>query len=147
MSIDIILSVLFCKKSISTIKNNGLILLLQSILFLELCLTLIYYQPQLLDKELFFIVLLIIFNLILIFFSKTRDFVAYNNAFFISLWLFTATIAIEQLLLMLISPYLISEKIIYMWALYFLFYSLFTYIWGIMMFINILEVFISKPLK
>lgn len=147
MSIDIVLSVLFCKKSISTIKGGGLLLLLQSILFLELCLSLIYYQPQLLDKELFFMVLLILFNLILIFFSKARYFVAYNNAFFISLWLFTAIIAIEQLLLILISPYLMSEKIIYMWALYFLFYSLFAYIWGIMMFINILEVFISKPLK
>ncbi len=143
-----ILSVLFCKSSVgAAIKNSGLLFLLQLILFLELFLSLMQYQPQLVNKALFFIVLFCLFNLILVFYSKAHYFFRYNNAFFISLWLLTAIFAIEQLLLMLISPYLMSAHIIYMWALYFLFYSLFTYIWGIMMFVNILKVFISKPLR
>ncbi|CEK10098.1 Uncharacterised protein [Legionella hackeliae] len=144
---NIIFSVLFCKNSVGAIKNSGLILLLQIILLLELVLSLMQYQPQLVNKALFFVVLLCLFNLILVFYSKAHYFFAYNNAFFIGLWLLAAIFAIEQLLLVLVSPYFISARLIYMWALYFLFYSLLSYFWGIMMFINILNAFISKPLR
>lgn len=148
MSMDIILSVLFCRTSISNIKNSGLLLLQQFIWFLIFCSLLLRLEPlqlQLINKEFLFIALLFLFNLILLFSSKTRYFFAYNNAFFISIWLFTIISAIGQLLLKLISPYLISDTIIYIWALYFLFYSLFVYVWGLMMFINVLNVFIVKP--
>ncbi|CDZ78482.1 hypothetical protein BN59_02792 [Legionella massiliensis] len=144
MKTNSILSVLFCRKNLSTI-DSGIILLLQLVLLIELRLFLLAHQQQLFDKVLIFIAFVILFNLILVFCSKARYFFAYNNAFFISLWIFTLIIALEQLLLMLISPYLISEKIISLWTIYFLFYSAFAFIWGIMMFFNILVFFISKP--
>jgi hypothetical protein len=144
----IISSVLFCRTSVSSIKNSGLLLLQQLTWFLIFYALLLRFAPlqlQLINKEILFIALLVLFNLILLFSSKIRYFFAYNNAFFISIWLFTIISALGQLLLKLVSPYLISDTIIYMWALYFLFYSLFVSVWGFMMFINVLNVFITKP--
>ncbi|KTC99224.1 hypothetical protein Lfee_1390 [Legionella feeleii] len=145
MRINWILSILFCRKILRS-SESGLFFLLQLILFLEFCVFLSHYLPfDILYERLFlFIVLLILFNLILLACFKTHSFFSYNNSFLISLWIYTFIIVIEQLLLMLVSPYLVSEKVVYLWAVYFLIYSLFAYLWGFMMFINILTFFISK---
>lgn len=145
MRINWILSILFCRKILNS-SESGLLFLLQLILFLEFCVFLSDYRPfDILYERLFlFIVFLIFFNLILLACFKTHYFFSYNNSFFISLWIYTLIIVLEQLLLMLISPYLISEKVVYIWAVYFLIYSLLAYLWGIIMFVNILVFFISK---
>lgn len=145
MRINWILSILFCRKIIRS-SESGLFFLLQLVLFLEFCVFLSHYPPfDILYERLFlFIVLLIVFNLILLACLQTRYFFSYNNSFFISLWLYTFLIVLEQLLLMLVSPYLLSEKVVYLWAVYFLIYSLGAYLWGFMMFINILISFISR---
>lgn len=41
--------------------------------------------------------------------------------------------------------FFLENKYLYMWTLYFLLYSLFVYGWGLMMLINVLNVFIAKP--
>ncbi|STX41434.1 Uncharacterised protein [Legionella donaldsonii] len=145
MRINWLLSILFCRKILRS-SESGLFFLLQLVLFLEFCVFLSHYLPfDILYERLFlFIVLLILFNLILLACLKTQYFFSYNNSFLISLWIYTFIIVIEQLLLMLVSPYLVSEKVVYLWAVYFLIYSLFAYLWGFMMFINVFISFISK---
>ena len=145
MRVNWIGSILLCAKSVKS-SESKVFLLLQFVLFLDFFGILLRYQPQIVDRVLVFIGVLILLNFILMFRSKESYFFAYNNAFFISLWVFTIITILEQLLLLLISPLLLSKKIIHIWAIYFFCYSIFTYVWGIMMSVNVLSYFmhISK---
>mgnify|MGYP001111045025 CR=1 FL=1 len=136
MNLNLILAVFLLDRRVQKIKGNALFILTHAVIFTVFYSLLIQYLPNAAYLVIFYMPFIILSALLLIFFT-TGCFWAYTHALFISLWIFSLMAVIENALVLLISPYLISGNTIFWSAVYFLLFLTTAFIWGIMMLANI----------